>query len=33
MPLLPLADRAMFAQPDAYFISGTELRIDGGTHM
>ncbi len=46
MPVLPLADGGMFAQPDAvaaavamlgspdaYFISGTELRIDGGTHM
>jgi NAD(P)-dependent dehydrogenase (short-subunit alcohol dehydrogenase family) len=46
MPVLPLPDGAMFAQPDAvaaavamlgspdaYFISGTEVRIDGGTHM
>lgn len=24
---------AMLGSPDAYFITGTELRIDGGTHM
>jgi NAD(P)-dependent dehydrogenase (short-subunit alcohol dehydrogenase family) len=24
---------AMLGSPDAYFISGTEVRIDGGTHM
>ncbi len=46
MPMLPLADGAMFAKPDAvaavvamlgspdaYFVTGTEIRIDGGTHM
>ena len=24
---------AMLGSADAYFITGTELRIDGGTHM
>ena len=24
---------AMFASDDGQFITGTELRIDGGTHM
>lgn len=24
---------AMLGSPDAYFITGTEVRIDGGTHM
>ncbi len=45
-PMLPLADGAIFAKPDAvagvvamlgsndaYFITGTEVRIDGGSHM
>lgn len=45
-PVLPLADGAIFAQPDsvagvvamlgsedAYFITGTEVRVDGGSHM
>jgi NAD(P)-dependent dehydrogenase (short-subunit alcohol dehydrogenase family) len=45
-PALPLANGAIFAQPDAvaavvamlgspdaYFVSGTEVRIDGGAHM
>ncbi|WP_304116847.1 SDR family NAD(P)-dependent oxidoreductase [Mycolicibacterium bacteremicum] len=45
-PMLPLADGAIFAQPDsvagvvamlgsndAYFITGTEVRVDGGSHM
>ena len=44
-PLLPLPDRAMFADPgavaavvsmlgspEAFFITGTEVRIDGGAH-
>lgn len=44
-PLLPLADRAIFADPDAvaavvallgspeaFFVTGTEIRIDGGAH-
>lgn len=45
-PVLPLADGAIFARPDAvaavvamlgcpdaYFITGTEVRVDGGSHM
>lgn len=45
-PMLPLADGAIFAKPDAvagvvamlgsddaYFITGAEVRIDGGSHM
>jgi hypothetical protein len=24
---------AMLGSPEAYFITGTEVRIDGGTHM
>ena len=45
-PMLPLADGATFANPDAVaavvamlgspdasFITGTEMRIDGGSHM
>jgi NAD(P)-dependent dehydrogenase (short-subunit alcohol dehydrogenase family) len=45
-PVLPLADGALFAKPDAvaavvamlgspdaYFITGTEVRVDGGSHM
>ncbi len=24
---------AMLGSPDAYFITGTEVRIDGGSHM
>jgi NAD(P)-dependent dehydrogenase (short-subunit alcohol dehydrogenase family) len=24
---------AMLASSDAYFVTGTELRVDGGTHM
>jgi NAD(P)-dependent dehydrogenase (short-subunit alcohol dehydrogenase family) len=44
-PLLPLPDRAIFADPDAvaavvallgspeaFFVTGTEVRIDGGAH-
>ena len=46
MSVLPLADGAMFAKPDAvasvvamlgspdaYWVTGTEVRVDGGTHM
>ena len=45
-PLLPLPDRAIFADPgavaavvamlgspEAFFVTGTEVRIDGGAHM
>jgi NAD(P)-dependent dehydrogenase (short-subunit alcohol dehydrogenase family) len=45
-PMLPLADGAIFAKPeavaavvamlgstDASFVTGTEVRIDGGSHM
>ncbi len=24
---------AMLGSPDAYFVTGTEVRVDGGTHM
>jgi hypothetical protein len=24
---------AMLASSDAYFVTGTEVRVDGGTHM
>jgi hypothetical protein len=24
---------AMLGSPEAYFITGTEVRVDGGTHM